>query len=354
MEFAITAEQAAFQDSLRRTLERLSPLETVRAAASDAPFAAEVWDGLVELGLPALLVPEEHGGLGLGLLDAALAAEALGRACASTPFAGSALAAYAIAMGGSEEQKAAWLPRLAAGEAIGGLAISEATAGERDGAGVTALNGRMTGKALFALDGLAADVLIVADTAGALHLVDGAGVARRAMTSIDDTRSLAELTFDGTPCEPLAEGTLARVRDAAFVLLAADALGAGEHMLGAAVEYAKTRVQFNRVIGSFQAVKHLAAEMAAELEPCRALIWYAAYALDTGLPDGPLAAAHAKALLSDVGRFVARTSTEIHGGMGITDLLGLHFWFKRLGLTRQLLGGPEKVREHAARLQGWA
>jgi alkylation response protein AidB-like acyl-CoA dehydrogenase len=105
-------------------------------------------------------------------------------------------------------------------------------------------------------------------------------------------------------------------------------------------------------------VKHLCAEMAAELEPCRSLIWYAAYAFDVATPTVPgeasLMAAHAKALTSEVGRFVARTSTEVHGGMGITDLLGLHFWFKRIGLNRQLLGGPERVREIAARLQGLA
>ena len=114
----------------------------------------------------------------------------------------------------------------------------------------------------------------------------------------------------------------------------------------------KERRQFGRVIGSFQAVKHLCAEMAAELEPCRSLVWYAAYAFDAAPLEASLTAAHAKALSSEVGRFIARTATEVHGGMGITDLLGLHFWFKRIGLNRQLLGGPERVREIAAGLQG--
>ena len=106
------------------------------------------------------------------------------------------------------------------------------------------------------------------------------------------------------------------------------------------------------MIGSFQAVKHLCAEMAAELEPARALVWYAAYAFDHAPEEASLMAAHAKAHLSEIGRFIARTSTEVHGGIGITDLLGLHFWFKRIGVNRQLLGGPEKVREIAARVQG--
>ena len=111
---------------------------------------------------------------------------------------------------------------------------------------------------------------------------------------------------------------------------------------------------FGRAIGSFQAVKHMCAEMAAELEPARALVWYAAYAFDNAPEEATVMAAHAKAHLSEIGRFIARTSTEVHGGIGITDLLGLHYWFKRIGQNRQLLGGPEKVREIAARMQGLA
>ena len=134
-------------------------------------------------------------------------------------------------------------------------------------------------------------------------------------------------------------------------MLAADMLGASGAMIAKAVDYAQERRQFGRVIGSFQAVKHMCAEMVAQLEPCRALVWYAAYAAEGALDDAPLMAVHAKALLSEVSRFVARTSTEVHGGMGFTDLLGLHYWFKRVGLDRQLFGGPETVRTLAARLQ---
>ena len=236
------------------------------------------------------------------------------------------------------------------------MAISEAVAGARDGAGVTASGGKLSGKALFVPGGLAAGLLVVSDVSGGLHLVagDAAGLTRGFMPGLDETRRLAELSFDGVAAEPLGGGPelLCALRDAAWVLIAADTLGAAQTMLDKAVAYAKERRQFGRTIGSFQAVKHLCAEMAAELEPCRSLVWYAAYAFDAGLPEASLMAAHAKALTSEVGRFVARTATEVHGGMGITDLLGLHFWFKRIGLNRQLLGGPERVREIAARLQG--
>jgi len=356
MRFALSEDQKLLQDSLAKALADLAPLERVRRFADDnEPSAGDIWAGLADLGLPGLLIGEEHGGLGLGLLEAALAAEALGRAVAPTPFLGSAvLAPLALKLAGSAEQQARWLPRLAAGEVTAGVAISEPIAGARDGAGVTAQGGRLTGKALFVIGAEGADLLVVADRAGGLHLAETAE-AVEAMSTIDATRRLTEVTFKDTPAEPLANnGALGRLRDAAWTLLAADTLGAGEAMLEKAVAYAKERRQFGRVIGSFQAVKHLCAEMAAELEPARALVWYAAYAFDHAPDEAPLMAAHAKAHTSEIGRFVARTATEVHGGMGITDLLGLHYWFKRIGLNRQLLGGPERVRETAARLQGLA
>ena len=123
-------------------------------------------------------------------------------------------------------------------------------------------------------------------------------------------------------------------------------------MLDQAVAYAKERVQFGRVIGSFQAVKHMCAEMAAELEPCRAMMWYAAHAFDAVPQESRLTACHAKAHVAEVAKFVARVSIEVHGGVGFTDDLGLHYWFKRIELSRQLLGGPDRLREEAAQLQG--
>jgi len=354
MRFALSEDQTLLQDSVSRALADLSPLERVRKYADgDECSAPDIWAGLSDLGLPGLMIAEEHGGLGLGLVEAALAAEALGRMVAPTPFLGSAvLAPLALKLAGTAEQQARWLPKLASGEVIAGVAISEAVAGARDDAGVTAANGRLSGKALFALDAPGADLLVVADRTGRLHIAEVAATADL-MPCLDATRRLVELSFDATPAEPLAVGTtLDRLRDAAWVMLAADTLGAAQAMLDKAVAYSKERKQFGRTIGSFQAVKHLCAEMAAELEPARALVWYAAYAFEHAPDEAPLMAAHAKAHLSEIGRFIARTATEVHGGIGMTDLLGLHYWFKRIGQNRQLLGGPEKVREIAAKLQG--
>ena len=355
MRFALSEDQVLLQDSLTKALASLSPLERVRRFADGGETSApDIWAGLAEMGLPGLLVPEEHGGLGLGMLEAALAAEALGRVAAPTPFLGTAvLAPLALTLAGADAQRREWLPKLAAGEITAGAAISEPIAGAREGAGVSADGGKLTGKALFALDAPGADLLVVADRAGGLHLARGQAGAP--LPSIDATRPLTELTFAETPAEALASNqALERLRDAAWIVLAADTLGAAQTMLDRAVDYAKERKQFGRTIGSFQAVKHLCAEMAAELEPARALVWYAAYAFDHAPDEAPLMAAHAKAHLSEIGRFISRTATEVHGGIGMTDLLGLHYWFKRIGQNRQLLGGPDRVREIAARMQGLA
>ncbi|MEI9886206.1 MAG: acyl-CoA dehydrogenase family protein [Rhizomicrobium sp.] len=357
MEFGLTADQKMMQDSIDRTLERVCPLERVRQAEG---HAADVLKAVAELGVTGILIPEELGGLGLQLLDAALAAEALGRHVAPVPFvASSVMAPLAIIGAGSQAQKQKYLPKLASGEMIAGAAISEHAAGARDKAGITAKAGRLSGKALFVLDFAGADVYVVADRFGGLHIVDAKakGLEKIALNTIDATRAVGELAFDNVEAEPLAEGnpqaTLDRMIDAGRILLAADTLGAGGRMIEKAVAYAKERKQFGRVIGSFQAVKHLCAEMVAELEPCRALIWYAAYAFDVFPDQSRRMAAHAKAHTSEVGTFVARTATEVHGGMGFTDLLGLHYWFKRIGFDRQALGGPEKARHDAAVAQGW-
>jgi alkylation response protein AidB-like acyl-CoA dehydrogenase len=359
MRFGLSEDQRLLQESVARALEALAPLERARRFAAEGEARADdVWAGLTDMGLPGVLIPEEHGGLGLGLLEAALAAEALGRTVAPAPFLGSAvLAPLALMRGGDAAQQARWLPKLAAGEITAGVAISEPIAGAREGAGVEARGGRLSGLAMFVIDGPGSDVFIVSDREGNLHLVAAGapGVSCETLETIDLTRRVGKLVLKDAPAEALpGKGALEAVRDAGWVMLAADALGAADAMLAKAVDYAKERKQFGRVIGSFQAVKHLCAEMAAEIEPARALVWYAAYAFDAAPDEASLTAAHAKAHLSEIGRFVARTSTEVHGGIGITDLLGLHYWFKRLGLDRQLLGGPERVREWAARFQGLA
>jgi len=210
----------------------------------------------------------------------------------------------------------------------------------------------------MALEAHGADLVLVALDAGTLAAVrtDAAGVAVERLKTVDATRCTAELVFDGARPEAVFEGAgdaVARMLDAGRVALAADVLGCCESMLEQAVAYAKERHQFGRPIGSFQAVKHLCAEMAAEVEPARSLLWYAAHAFDVLPDEAPLMACHALAHLSEIGRQIASVATQVHGGIGWTDEQNLHFWFKRIANARHLLGGPERLRGRAAALQGW-
>ena len=360
MDFGLSEEQELIRDSFQGSLSRISELDTVRQTAeAGAPMDESIWAELCALGMAGLMIAEEFGGAGLGLLEAAVVAEELGRRVTPVPFVASAvMAPLAIRLGGSEEQCREWLPAMADGSVRVGVAVSETAAGARENAGVTAENGVLSGRALFVLDGAGANGYVVADTSGGLHLVraDAAGLDNVALKTIDRTRAVCELNFENTPADPLRHGedVLQTVIDAGRVVLAADSLGAGEEMLRQAVYYAAERKQFGRDIASFQAVKHMCAEMAAELQPCRGLIWHAAYVMAQEPEALSLAAAFAKSHTDEVGRFVARTATEVHGGMGFTDLMGLHYWFKRLGVNRAYLGSPERVRAEAARLQGFA
>ena len=318
MEFGLSEEQTALQDNVNRYLDEKAPLERVRQFS---------------------------------------VCECLGQHVTPSPFLSTAvLAPTAIRLAGSEEQQNRYLPQIATGDATFGAALSEATGARRD-AGVVATKAKLNGKALFAID---LDYYLVADTENQLHVVpsDANGLTINALPQIDRTRPIGEIILNDTPSDALLNdnqgSALRSVIDIGRIMIAADTLGASQEMLDRSVQYALEREQFNRVIASFQAVKHMCAEMAAEIEPSRALLWYAAHTIDEDPEESHLNACHAKAHLAEVGSFVGKTATIVHGGMGFTDLLGLHYWFKRIGYNRQILGGPELVREEAARAQGLA
>jgi alkylation response protein AidB-like acyl-CoA dehydrogenase len=357
MEFGLSEEQEMLQSSVGGYLEANGSIERVRKFIESGESCTEdLWAGLCEMGVPGLIIPEEYGGLGMPLLDAALVAETMGYYVTPAPFVSTVIMApLAIALAGTDEQKSRLLPSLADGSVIAGTAVSEAV-GARMDAGVTFEGTTLNGKAMFVLD-FEADMYVVADKNRALYIVkaDADGLERRRLTTVDKSRLTGELVFNNVSVEALSEDSngdaCARIIEAGRIILAADTLGAAQNMLNQAVAYSKVREQFGRVIGSFQAVKHLCAEMAAHLEPCRPMVWYAAHAFDASPEESPLLACHTKAHLAEVGKFVGKYSTEVHGGVGFTDELGLHFWFKRNGVNRQLLGSPVQVREEAARLQ---
>lgn len=343
MEFALSEDQRLLQDSLKGVLAGAASLDQIRRiAAGDADASAALDAALADFGLASLLVPEEAGGLGLGLLDACLVQEVLGYHAAPSGFLASALAATAL---GAYPDL---LAQIAAGEARFGLAVTELTS-RRDGAGLSFAKGALEGRSLLVMNAEGATHLLAADNNAQLHVVEGAADPVPMMT-IDKTRAFHEVKFAGAKSVAAPEGR-DRFLAVARLLIAADTLGAAQAMIDKAVAYAGDRQQFGRVIGAFQAVKHMCAEMAAKLEPGRALIWHAAHALDIGDPEGPVMASLAKSYIAEAGTFIARTSTEVHGGMGFTDLVGLHYWFKRIGVNRQLFGSPEQARETAAQLQ---
>ena len=357
MDFGPSEEQRLLQETVRRFVDECLPTKRVREIMeTERAHDPEAWRALAELGIVGLLVPEEHGGAGLGILDAALAAEELGFGAVPSPYLStSVMAPVALLEGGTPEQRREWLPRVAAGRTCFGVAPGLAVDSD-----VRVEGGKLHGQSLFALDAGAADVFLVTAGTGDLALVpaEAEGLGLELVSTVDATRRVGELVLDGVAPEWVggrgrAARTIDRMLDAGRVALAADTLGSCDRALRLAVDYAKQRRQFGRTIGSFQAVKHMCAEMVADLEPARSLLWYAAYALDALPEEAPAAVALAKAHLSDVGTDLVRTATEVHGGIGFTYEYDLHLWFKRVELNRHLLGPPAALRERAARLQQW-
>ncbi len=357
MDFGLSEDQLLLEKTVRDFLADRVPIERVRELRdADCPNDRGIWGELAELGVAGILVPEARGGSGLGLLDAALVAQALGHASTPSPYLGTAVMAPVAlaAVDGSE----AWLGGIAGGELVFGVAATE-TFSIREGAGVVLRDGALHGKAMMALDACGADHVLLAIGSDRLAVVrgDAAGLARTRLATIDATRCTSELCFDGVRPEAVfddAGAAVASMLDAGRIALAADCLGACESMIAQAVAYAGVRKQFDRLIGSFQAVKHMCAEMVAELEPARSLLWYAGHSFDALPDEAPLMACHVLAHVSEIGREIASVATQVHGGIGWTDEQNLHFWFKRIGVDRHLLGGPELLRARAAELQGLA
>tara|TARA_B100000795_G_C22804151_1_gene443785 strand:+ start:2083 stop:3165 length:1083 start_codon:yes stop_codon:yes gene_type:complete len=358
MEFALSEEQEILSDSVKKMLNDNVHIDLLRNHSKGGEGIREnIRKIVVEMGLPGLLIPEEYGGSGLGVLEASLIAEEFGRYAVPTPWIGnSAMAPTALLFKKGNNLAEKWLPLIASGEIIACVALTEAV-GKRSNAGLELEGLKVSGTSIFAIDGELSPRIIITVAGENLILVDteSPGVTISEIPTIDSTRPVVEIIFDSVDAEiiPGGKNAIQKTINVGRVLLAADILGASSNMIEKAVEYSLDRKQFDRAIGSFQAVKHMCAEMAADLEPCRSLLWYAAYAQDNIEEEADLLSCHVKAHLSEVGQDVARVSTQVFGGMGFTDLLGIHYWFKRIGLSRQILGGPEKIRQEAAKIQGF-
>jgi alkylation response protein AidB-like acyl-CoA dehydrogenase len=356
--FELSEEQQLLQQTVRQFLENECPATHVRALfEGETGFDPALWKGMVEMGVAGLHLPERFGGAGLELIDLAIVSESLGWGAAPGPFLGHALAGLAIQLGGSEAQKERWLPRLAAGELIATLAIGETGGLWQPEEWALPAGRTLTGTKQNVPFASLADLLVVGVAGAGLVLVEKAagGVVVESMGGVDRGRRIDRVGFEGAPAEALPQGAEAapRVRDAGLVLLAADAFGAGSRLVDMCVQYAKTREQFGVTIGHFQALKHQLANMAVEIEPARALYWYAAHAFDHIQQEAPRSAALAKAHIADRAMQIARDAVEAHGGIGFTWECDVQLWFKRVMFDRAWLGAPSVHRERAAKLAGW-
>jgi alkylation response protein AidB-like acyl-CoA dehydrogenase len=362
MDFGLSQDQLLLKETIHRYLDAECPTARVRAIAeSESGHDATLWQGLASLGVPGLLIPTAHGGSGLELLDAALAAEELGWACTPGAFLACALATAALGASGNAAAVARWLPAIADGTSIVTLALGEeGDVWDADHLTTRANAGVLTGqKPLVPYAGVADAILVAArdDRGPGLWLVEreAPGVSITPLQGIDMTRRVSAVGLDGAPATKICGGREAidRARDAGLVLLAADAYGGARRCLDMTVKYVMTREQFGQPIGTFQAVKHQLADLATELEPAVSLWWYAAHAYDRIRDRAERHAAIAKAHLSDLYDRTVRMTTELHGGIGFTWEYDLHLWFRRALFDRSFLGEARYHRQRAADLAGW-
>ena len=353
MNFEFSDEQNLLRDQASGFLAEHCPPSAVRAILEgDAAYDAELWKKIAELGWTATTIPEAHGGLGLSYLELCVIAEELGRVVAPVPYSSSVyLATEALLLAGSEAQKAAWLPKLATGEAIGAFALAEG-AGHPSPHTLTAhaSAGKLNGSKLPVADGDIADFAVVvtrsdAGDGASLQLValDGPGVARTGVQTIDPTRSHAKIDFDGADAEPLgADGEgweiTRRLMDRAAVLFAWEQVGGANAALEQAKEYALGRYAFGRPIAGHQAIKHKLANIYVKNTLARSNCYYGAWALSTDAQELPVAAATARVAAIQAYYFASKENIQTHGGMGFTWEFDCQFHYRRAKLLSVNIG----------------
>jgi alkylation response protein AidB-like acyl-CoA dehydrogenase len=321
MNFDFSEDQRTIKSTARELLADRSPFERVRAAAEARRYDGALWRELCGLGWPGIAVAAEHGGQGLGAVELAVLLEELGYAVAATPLLGTALAALAIQHAGSDEQRARWLPALAAGEATGAFGRAELVADAQD----------------------AEVIVVVEDDAARLIPRDDADI--EPIDAIDPTRRYARVGGDG----PALGGDVAGAADRAAAAVAAELVGVCQRALDMTVAYVKERKQFGVPVGAFQAVGHRCARMLLHTEGARSAAYFAAWAGDAAPDRLPEAAGLARAAAGEAGRAVTASAIQAHGGIGFTWEADVHWLYKRAQLDAALLGGAATARIALAR-----
>ncbi|MEX2555326.1 MAG: acyl-CoA dehydrogenase family protein [Actinomycetota bacterium] len=350
MELELSDEQRALREAARAFLEREAPVSYAREMMDDPRgWRDDVWRKMAALGWMGLPFPEDAGGVGMGFSALAILLTEMGRVVLPGPyFSTVVLAGHAVLEAGSEEQRKELLPAIASGEITWAAALSDTGVEARPDGDAFVLNG----EARYVLDGATADRIVV-EAGGELFVPDGAGLSATPVELMDSTRRVAHVRFDGARAERLGDGdhgALDRVLDRAYVGLSAEMLGGAERVVELSVEYAKQRVQFDRPIGSFQAVKHRAADMLLDVESLRNAVSFAAWAIERGHPDASIASSMAKAYASDAYRRVASSGIQVHGGIGFTWEHDMHLYFKRAKASEAAFGSADWHRERLARL----
>lgn len=355
MNFDFSDDQRRLQQEVRRVLADHSTSANVRRVLEgEAPFCPDTWRELAGLGALGIAIAEEHGGAGMGLLELCLVAEEAGRALFAAPLLSTVyLAAEAIRRAGSVAQQQAWLPRIAGGETVIATVLDQRPHRVRKDARIALDGDRLTGMLNAVPDGMAAEVaLVLADGRLALVELNAAGVERSAQKSLDPTRPLARIAFSDARGELLdaadGDAIAAQVVDGAAVLLAFEAVGGAERALHAARDYVLERRAFGRVVGSFQGVKHKLAEIYAQIEIARAHAYFGAWAMATGAPQLPRAAAAARVAATTAYTLAAEESLHLHGGIGFTWELDCHLHLRRARWLGQILGNEHLWRERLA------
>ncbi len=368
MQFSFTEEQLQFRDSVQRFLRDKAPIsKTRRLMVEGCDYDLEVWhEACEDLGLAGIHIPERYGGLGFSYTELCIVLEEMGRALFYGPFfSSSVLATTAILNNASEKYKQELLPEIAKGRRIATLAVAE-KGGSWDESDIqlTATPEhkfyRLNGTKYFVTDGAIADTLIVVgknanpEDGGSLslYLVRGEtpGLTRTPLNVIDPTRKQAELHFSEVLATHIGtfdsgDPALSQTMHQAAIALANEMVGGCQVLLESAVDYAKLRMQFGRLIGSFQAIKHKCADMLLDLEHAKSAAYYAATAVSKNDPRLSEVAATAKAIASDAYIRIAADCIQIHGGIGFTWDNDTHFWFRRAKSSEVLLGSPTQHRE---------
>jgi acyl-CoA dehydrogenase len=372
MPLILTEEQTMLQDAADGFLNEQAPIAHLRKLRDERDadgVSRNLWRAFGEMGFAGVIIPEAMGGMGLGAVEAGVIAESLGRTLTPSPYLGSSILSAKVLIDGGSQAQQAWLPRIAAGEAILSLAVDEGakhvpsritTRAERAGNGF-----KLNGAKAFVLDGHVADALIVVATAEegtTLFLVDpataGVEIERTVMVDAHNAAriTLTDVAVDADAVigavgggEALLDGALNLGRACA----ASSLTGAGDQAFKATMEYLRTRKQFGKLIGEFQALQHRAAHLFSELELARAATIGAQIAIDEGREDAPLAASIAKAKAGRVAELAVQEAVQMHGGVGMTDAFDVGLVMKRVRVLNELLGDAGFHAERVARAQGF-